>query len=67
MQNEQLNLRLLPKYTVRHRLLNTVIVYKSPAAPLYYAALCGFYDLVEHLIFNYPKDVNVDGAIIIDQ
>jgi hypothetical protein len=25
---------------------------KSPAAPLYYAALCGFYDLVEHLIIK---------------
>jgi hypothetical protein len=35
---------------------------KSPAAPLYYAALCGFYDLVKHLITKYPQDVNVDGG-----
>jgi hypothetical protein len=38
---------------------------KSPAAPLYYAALCGFYDLVEHLITEDPEDpqiVNADGG-----
>jgi ankyrin repeat protein len=35
---------------------------KSPAAPLYYAALCGFHDLVEHLISKYPQDVNADGG-----
>jgi hypothetical protein len=35
---------------------------KSPAAPLYYAALCGFHDLVEHLIIKYPQDVNADGG-----
>jgi hypothetical protein len=35
---------------------------KSPAAPLYYAALCGFHDLVEHLITKHPQDVNVDGG-----
>ena len=26
--------------------------------PLYYAALCGFYDLVEHLVAKYPHHVN---------
>ena len=31
------------------------------AAPLYYAALCGFHDLVEHLIINYPQDVDVNA------
>jgi hypothetical protein len=31
--------------------------YKSPAAPLYYAAHCGFHDLVEHLIIKYPDAV----------
>jgi hypothetical protein len=36
--------------------------YKSPAAPLYYAALCGFHDLVEHFITKYPQDVNADGG-----
>jgi len=35
---------------------------KSPAAPLYYAALCGFYNLVEHLITKHPEDVNADGG-----
>jgi hypothetical protein len=35
---------------------------KSSAAPLYYAALCGFHDLVEHLITKYPHDVNADGG-----
>jgi len=35
---------------------------KSPAAPLYYAAFCGFRDLVEHLITKRPWDVNVDGG-----
>ena len=35
---------------------------KSPAAPLYYAALCGFHDLAEHLITEHPQDVNADGG-----
>jgi hypothetical protein len=35
---------------------------KSPAAPLYYAALCGFHDLVEHLITKHPQDVDADGG-----
>jgi len=35
---------------------------KSPAFPLYYAALCGFHDLVEHLITKNPQDVNADGG-----
>ena len=35
---------------------------KSPAAPLYYAALCGFHDLVEHLITEHPQNVNADGG-----
>jgi ankyrin repeat protein len=37
-------------------------VHKSAAAPLYYAALCGFYDLVEHLITRHSQDVNADGG-----
>jgi hypothetical protein len=32
------------------------------AAPLYYATLCGFRDLVEHLIITYPRDVNASGG-----
>jgi hypothetical protein len=34
---------------------------KPPAAPLYYAALCGFQDLVGHLIAR-QQDVNADGG-----
>ena len=35
---------------------------KSPASPLYYAALCGFYDIVEHLIAKHPQDVDTNGG-----
>ena len=35
---------------------------KSVATPLYYAALCGFHDLVEHLISKYPQGVNAAGG-----
>jgi len=35
---------------------------KSGATPLYYAALCGFYNLVEYLIAKYPQDVNANGG-----
>jgi hypothetical protein len=32
------------------------------ASPLYYAALCGFQDLVENLIVKYPQHVNASGG-----
>ena len=35
---------------------------KSPATPLYYAALCGFHDLVQCLITTHAQDVNADGG-----
>ena len=35
---------------------------KSSATPLYYAALCGFQDLVEHLVGKYPQQVDVIGG-----
>ena len=35
---------------------------KSSPTPLYYAALCGFKDLVEHLVIKYPRNVNTDGG-----
>jgi hypothetical protein len=35
---------------------------KYAATPLYYAALCGFHDLVEHLIAKYPQDVVANGG-----
>jgi ankyrin repeat protein len=34
----------------------------SAAVPLYYAALCGFQDLVQHLVFKYPEHVNARGG-----
>jgi ankyrin repeat protein len=33
-----------------------------PATPIYYAVLCGFRQLIEHLITSYPDDVNVTGG-----
>ena len=35
---------------------------KSAATPLYYAALCGFHDLVNRLIVRHPQYVNADGG-----
>ena len=35
---------------------------RSSATPLYYAALCGFQDLVEHLVIKYPQHVNACGG-----
>ena len=46
-----------------HETLQLFAVYrKTAAAPLYYAALCGFHDLAEHLIIKYPQDVNANGG-----
>jgi len=36
--------------------------FKHGASPLYYAALCGFQDLVENLIVEYPQHVNASGG-----
>ena len=38
---------------------------KSSASPLYYAARCGFQDLVEHLFVNDPKQVNATGGFFV--
>ena len=50
----------------RHRLflpgVNFTPVSKSGATPLYYAALYGFQDLVEHLTVNDPNQVNATGS-----
>ncbi len=35
---------------------------KHDAFPLYYAALCGFQDLVEYLIAKYPQHINASGG-----
>jgi ankyrin repeat protein len=34
----------------------------SNASPLYYAALCGFQDLVEHLAFKHPEHAKTNGG-----
>src|SRR5713226_1383046 len=34
----------------------------SNASPLYYAALCGFQDLVGHLVVKYPQHVDMSGG-----
>jgi len=34
-------------------------------SPLYYAALCGFYDLAERLIMKHPEQVNARGGRIL--
>ena len=35
---------------------------KTAAAPLYYAGLIGLHDVAEHLIDNYPQEVNAGGG-----
>ena len=40
-------------------------IHRSYATPLYYAALCGFQDLVEHLIVNNPEHVNATGGYLV--
>jgi ankyrin repeat protein len=35
---------------------------RSGVTPLYYAALCGFQGLVEHLVVKYPQHVNTNGG-----
>jgi len=38
---------------------------KRNGSPLYYAALCGFYDLADRLITKYPDQVNARGSYIL--
>jgi len=42
--------------------VKTPVVSLRYVAPVYYAALCGFHDLVKHLIVKYPQDVNANGG-----
>jgi hypothetical protein len=35
---------------------------KSDVTPLYYAALCGFEELIEHLVVKYPQHVNTSSG-----
>ena len=37
--------------------------YKGPGSPLYYASLCGFRDLVTHIIAKHPEQVNATGGL----
>ena len=37
----------------------------SSATPLYYASLCGFQDLVEHLAVKHPSHVNTSGGFYV--
>ena len=37
----------------------------SNASPLYYASLCGFQDLVEHLVIKYPQHVNASSGWLV--
>ena len=39
-----------------------IALWKSPAGPIYYAALCGFRDLTEHLIVKNPQGVKASGG-----
>ena len=50
------------RFNYKRTFFNFATSGETPAAPLYYAALCGFQDLVEHLITKYPQDVNADGG-----
>ena len=55
-ENVSLSLRKAMEYLFDHilRLGSTSI-----ASPLYYAALCGFQDLAEHLVVKHPQYVNM--------
>ena len=35
---------------------------RPPAVPLYFASLCGFHGLVEHLITDHPQDIDATGG-----
>ena len=35
---------------------------KPHGGPLYYASLCGFYDVTKHLVVKHPEHVNVSGG-----
>ena len=46
----------------REEILSTHPERPPPAAPIYYAVLCGFHELIEHLISICPADVNARGG-----
>ena len=55
-----------PSYqSVLHWLADPTNKDSNTAAPLYYAALCGFHDLVEQLITKHPQQVNATGGYLV--
>jgi hypothetical protein len=62
----------MPEYKLIQKKKKKKTFWKSPkymtppieptAAPLYYAANCGFRGLVEHLLIKYPQHVNARGG-----
>ena len=52
-------------YDIDHNWMNpmsTIHPTRPEAVPLYYAALCGFRGLVEHLIVSHSRDINSRGG-----
>jgi ankyrin repeat protein len=49
-------------YATSPALVPFFLLQGSDATPLYYAALCGFRDLTEHLVVNHPQYVNTRGG-----
>ncbi|KAH9015335.1 hypothetical protein EDB85DRAFT_2295651 [Lactarius pseudohatsudake] len=50
---------------LRERSTGQHLLHLDVGSPLYYAALCGFYDLAEHLIMKHPEHVNASGGRIV--
>jgi ankyrin repeat protein len=55
-----INIRPSPSMGLSLSFLTVSLPYN--ASPLYYAALCGFQDLVEHLVIKHPQHVNTNGS-----
>jgi ankyrin repeat protein len=55
-----------PHFAAWHRVHNIDTGWFGPnrcrGGPLYYASLCGFYDLAKHLIVKHPEHVNARGG-----
>ncbi|KAH9031156.1 hypothetical protein EDB85DRAFT_1385129 [Lactarius pseudohatsudake] len=49
-------------YNVEDTIWRSDPIMEPMATPLYYAALCGFRGLVEHLLIKYPEHVNALGG-----
>jgi ankyrin repeat protein len=51
-----------PRWGSSLYLFASVLTPEGPRVPLYYAALCGFHDLAEHLIIKHPQQVNASSG-----